>query len=143
MGLLDNYTGIGMSPRPKRNHQLAMFTFARQSFAELRNQGLYPLTEMTVTDDTNDLAPDIVFFDQSNYPVSIIEITTHKELHRIIKKCYDLIVRFPDSEYFVYDYERLTLFQYDAQADTWLSSSEQDLFSRYLRLPVIDYFTPF
>ena len=139
MGLLDNYTGIGMSPRPKWEHQNVMDTWLFFTHKELRKQGLHILTEATVTEDCDDLAPDLVIFDEHNYPLSIIEITTHKECGKIIKKCYELIDRFPDSEYFVYDYERLILYKYDYERDDWHSSEEDILYSRYLTYPLLDY----
>ena len=139
MGLLDNYTGIGMSPRPKWQHQRVMSHLLRNMYAELHQQGLEPLTEATVTDDWDDLAPDIVIFDENQEPLSIIEITTHKECRQIIRKCYELITRFPETEYFVYDYEAEVLYMYDAPTQAWLTSEECELGSRYLSRPLLEY----
>ena len=139
MGLLDDYTfGVG-SPRPRKQHQRVMAKMFIQSFFELERQGLEILTEQTVTDDCRDLAPDLVVFDREGYPLTIVEITTHKELRSIIRKCYELIARFPNSEYFVYDYEEKVLFMYDAESDHWLSSEEYELYSQYLSKPIMDY----
>ncbi len=139
MGLLDDYTyGVG-SPRPRKQHQRVMAKMFIQSFYELSDQGLEILTEQTVTDDCNDLAPDLVVFDREGYPLTIVEITTHKELRSIIRKCYELISLFPNSEYFVYDYEEKVLFMYDAESDHWLSSEEYELYSQYLSKPIMDY----
>ena len=74
MGLLDNYTGIGMSPRPKWQHQLVMHRAVCRACKELDEQGLVMLTEATVTDDWNDLAPDLVIFNAQFYPLSITDI---------------------------------------------------------------------
>ena len=139
MGLLDNYTGIGMSPRPKWEHQGIIRHALIETYDELEKQGLTLLSEATVTDDWNDLAPDLVIFDVQNEPLSIIEITTHKECMSIIKKCYDLIPRFPDAEYFVYDYERDILYMYDIDTDEWFSSNEGTIVSNYLKMPLQNY----
>ena len=54
-------------------------------------------------------------------------------------KCEELMERFPDAEYFVYDYENEVLYGYDADADQWLSSADYQLYSQYLNNPVITY----
>lgn len=139
MGLLDNYTGIGMSPRPKWRHQGVIRHAMHYAYDELENQGLVMLSEATVTDDWDDLAPDLVIFDHSNEPLSIIEITTHKECTKIIRKCHELIARFPEAEYFVYDYEQDMLYSYDAEAEEWYSSADEEIRSCYLSKPLMDY----
>lgn len=140
MGLLDNYTGIGMSPRPKWPHQRVMDYLYYYSFEELNEQDLFMLTEATVTDDLDDLAPDLVIFDEQYHPLTITEITTHREIKKIINKCYELIERFPLAEYFVYNYEKDILYMYDFAVDLWLSSGENMLYSRYLSKPLKTYF---
>ena len=139
MGLLDNYTGVGLSPRPKWRHQNIMSNLHIDAGLELRKKGLRFLTESTVTNDWNDLAPDLVIFGRNEEPLSMIEITTHKELNDIIDKCYVLIERFPEAEYFVYDYEAQVLYQYIYEDDTWISSEEAEIKSQYLDRPLIDY----
>ena len=139
MGLLDNYTGVGMSPRPKWRHQRVMKRLLRNSDYELQRKGLEILTEATVTDNWDDLAPDLVIFDERYHPLTIIEITTHKEVKKIINKCYELIERFPHAEYFVYDYEEDILYMYDFAADRWPSSEEYELYSQYLSQPIMNY----
>ena len=137
MGLLDNYTGVGMSPRPKWQHQNVISRAIYTASGELDKQGLIMLSEATVTDDWDDLAPDLVIFDEQYCPLSIIEITTHRELHRIIDKCNELIPRFPESEYFVYDYEKDVL--YKLEADEWISSAQEEIYSDYLSQPLMNY----
>ena len=139
MGLLDNYTGVGMSPRPEWRHQRVMKRLLRNSDYELQRKGLEILTEATVTDNWDDLAPDLVIFDERYHPLTIIEITTHKEVKKIINKCYVLIERFPHAEYFVYDYEEDILYMYDFAADMWPSSEEYELYSQYLSQPIMNY----
>ena len=139
MGLLDNYSGVGMSPRPRWQHQVAMSNLHGNAVNELRRKGLLFLTEATVTDDWDDLAPDLVIFDRTFHPMSIIEITRAYQLDAIIDKCEELMARFPDAEYFVYDYEDEILYMYDADTCQWLSSLDYQLYSQYLNKPVITY----
>ena len=139
MGLLDNYSGIGMSPRPRWQHQRVMLRMANRSYNELARKRLEVLTEPTVTDDWDDKAPDLVIFDKNMQPLSIIEITRSYQLNEIIDKCEELMERFPLSEYFVYDYEEEVLYQYDAETDQWLSSEDYVIRSRYLNKPMLNY----
>lgn len=141
MGLLDNYTGVGMSPRPKWQHQRVLAHLYANTHKELWKQGLEPLTESTITDDWDDLAPDLVIFDKQNEPLSAIEITTHKETQAIMSKCYELIARFPDTEFFIYDYEAEILYAYDRTNDKWLSSCTYTIYSNYLKNPMLAYFS--
>ncbi|MBQ3999334.1 MAG: hypothetical protein II644_08380 [Paludibacteraceae bacterium] len=140
MGLLDDYSGIGMSPRPQWKHQIAMSNFHTNACTELYQQGLQLLTEATVTNDWNDLAPDLVVFDAHFVPQTVIEITRTYQARAIINKCAELIERFPDAEYFVYDYEQRLLYGFDAERQKWITSDEYELFSQYLAHPVLAYF---
>lgn len=139
MGLLDNYTGIGMSPRPKWQHQKAITNAIEFMQPELRRNNLIILPEATVTDNWDDFAPDIVIFDSQYLPLAIIEITTHKELRAIMRKCKELMTRFPYAEYFVYDYEISILHHFAPENNKWLSSEEYELYSTLLSQPVIKY----
>ena len=94
MGLLENYSGIGMSPRPKWQHQNVIFRWIGTSYNEMRRQRYVMLPEATITDDWNDKAPDLVVFDESYHPLSIIEITRTEQLDAIIDKCEELMERF-------------------------------------------------
>lgn len=140
MGLLDNYTGVGMSPRPKWKHQNVISRLIVKSYKELNLRHLLMLPEATVTDDWNDMAPDLVIFDNAFHPLSIIEITRTEQLDAIIDKCEELMERFPEAEYIVYDYEQNVLYMYDAENYRWLSSDEYELYSQYLSKPLIEYF---
>ena len=139
MGLLDDYTsGIG-SPRPKWQHQNVIRRALVRTYDELAEQGLCMLSEATVTNDWDDLAPDLVIFNKRNEPLTIIEITTHKECRAIIRKCHELIARFPNAEYFVFDYEKSILYAFDHSDGEWVTSMEYEISSRFLELPLIEY----
>lgn len=139
MGLLNDYSGVGMSPRPKWRHQMVMSQLLANMYFELIPKGYVPLTEATVTDNWNDLAPDIVVFDQNNVPMMIVEITTHKECYEILQKCEELMERFPYAEYFVYDYESEVLFGFDDASQEWFTSLDAEICSRFLKRPLLEY----
>lgn len=107
----------------------------------MNDRHLLMLPEATVTDDWNDNAPDSVIFDSAFHPLSIIEITRTEQLDAIIDKCEELMERFPEAEYIVYDYEQNVLYMYDAENYRWLSSDEYELYSQYLSEPLIEYFS--
>ena len=139
MGLLDDYSGAIGSPRPSWQHQRVMNRTLFNMHDEVEGQGFIILPEATVTDDWDDLAPDLIVFDKYYNPQMIIEISTHKELRAIMRKCNELIVRFPVAEYFVYDYETDILYRFAPEYNKWLSSEESELFSAYLSEPVMNY----
>ena len=139
MGLLDNYSGIGMSPRPRWEHQIVMSNLHANAHHELKRKGLQFLTETTLTNNWDDLAPDLVIFDQFFHPLSIIEITRTAQLEVIIEKCEMLMDRFPDSEYFVYDYEQGILYTFNFEEGEWISSKTDEIFSHYLSKPLMSY----
>ena len=105
MGLLDNYTGIGMSPRPKFLHQDYMLHTAHNMYDEVFANGNIVRTESTVTNNWDDKAPDVIIYNRSNIPLMLLEITTHRECSKIMRKCEKLQARFPECECFVFDYE--------------------------------------
>lgn len=105
MGLLDNYTGIGMSPRPSRQHQ----DIIKSLLVRISTDDYYCLSEFCVdTKDLNSPAPDVVIYLDRNdrYPIIIIEITTKSEFKKICDKVRKLMTDYSQvEESFVYDYE--------------------------------------
>ena len=138
MGLTDNYTGIGMSPRPAKKHQIAM----RNILIALHDNsyGDETLTEFCV--DSNDLdtpAPDIIIYNDINdrYPVIIIEITKTKERNIIKEKAIKLMKDYPAiREAFIYDYKNDQWQKISKEADPDPEQSYSDIlgidFSLYL-----------
>ena len=147
MGLLYDYSkgepfhpnGIGMA-RPKHAHQDVLLTAAMNMAIELKSKGYKILPESTVTTDWDDLAPDLVIFDKSMHPLCMIEIVTHRQVHADIEKCNELMSRFPNAQYFVYDYEKKVLYMYAHESEEWVSSEDYELYFRYLSQPMISYF---
>ena len=138
--LLDYTTGIGM-PRPKLQHQMAMSQLHGNMFNELKSKGFEVLPEACLSQtNLNDLVPDLSIYNQQcTQLLAIIEITTHGSLMKDIRKCEELMARFPDIEYFVYDYETDLWYAYDQEADEWYNSEEYEIRSRYLDHPLPDY----
>ena len=139
MGLLDNYTGVGMCPRPKWAHQIFMDNLLFNLKLELPKTFL-PLTEATLTDDWDDKAPDLVVFGRADmYPLMMVEITTHRELLKIKRKCDNLAVRFPEIECWAFDYEEEKLYYFDIPNRHW-EFVDDNFHSDFLQLPMIEYF---
>ena len=103
------------------------------------DKGFILMPVSTVTDNWNDLTPDIILFTQDHDPLMIMEITTHKDLRRNFNKCLTLFARFPQAEYFVFDYNKNILYQYDAENNEWLTSIDYELASVYFDKPILDY----
>lgn len=68
-----------------------------------------------------------------------MEITSHRELRKNINKCLSLYERFPNTEYFVYDYNKEVLYMFDSESGGWLSSVDYELMSQYLCKPLLNY----
>jgi len=114
MGLLDNYTGIGMSPRPRKEHQKIL----KNLIINLDQDDISALTEQCVDEfDLDSKAPDVVIYEDDNnrYPDVIIEITTHDKLKKIKDKVLELLQNYPViKEAFVFDYETKKWFAFGA-----------------------------
>lgn len=139
MGLLDNYTGIGMSPRPQFLHQDYMLHIAHTMYDEVFANGMIVRTESTVTDNWDDKAPDVIIYNRNNVPLMFLEITIHRECRKIMRKCERLQTRFPACECFVFDYETHELFLLDVAQRCWHSNDDAELCSAYLAQPLMHY----
>ena len=64
---IDYYQGIG-SPRPFLYHQILIQNTCTNLNFECRPRGLYAYAEATVTEDYNDLAPDISIYTAGENP---------------------------------------------------------------------------
>lgn len=121
MGLLDNYTGIGMAPRPTPLHQRIMLRLAIAIHNESDLDELDVLTESVVdVNNLNSPAPDVIVYDLENNsnPVFIIEITTTGECKTIRNKVEKLLKDYPTiAEGWVYDYESDKWYGYGAELD--------------------------
>ena len=143
---IDYYQGIG-SPRPFLYHQILIQNTCTNLNFECRPRGLYAYAEATVTEDYNDLAPDISIYTAGENPrhvrgdlLVIIEFTRHKTLKRDIRKCDSILSRFPDIDCFVIDYERDIIYMANSETNGWITSDEYEMASRYLLKPIDEYF---
>ncbi|MBR1928983.1 MAG: hypothetical protein IJ834_04500 [Paludibacteraceae bacterium] len=131
--------GVG-SPQPRWGHNYILMRWSVNMFHEAEDKSFILMPVSTVTDNWNDLTPDLILFTQSHDPLMILEITTHKELRKNIRKCMTLYARFPQSEYFIFDYEKEILYEYDAQTNEWLTSLDYELSSAYFDKPLLNFF---
>ena len=136
--LLDYTTGIGM-PRPVRQHQIVLAHWFRNMSNELCPQGYDILTEDAVIRGKGERVPDLVIYDRDYTPLAFFEIARSCQLEKDIEKCEELMDRFPDVEFFVYDYEAEVLYACDAKSDEWICSEDGKITSQYLLKPVIEY----
>lgn len=130
--------GIGL-PQPHWSHNYIVAKMTARMFQEAEDKGFILMPVSTVTNNWNDLTPDLILFTQEHYPLLIMEITTHKELRKNIRKCMTLYERFPNAEYFIFDYDKEILYLYDAQANEWFTSHDYELSSTYFNKPLLNY----
>ena len=130
--------GIG-SPQPHWSHNYIVAKMTARMFQEAEDNGFILMPVSTVTDNWNDLTPDLILFTQDHAPLLIMEITTHRELRKNMRKCMTIYARFPQSEYFIFDYEKENLYEYYAQTKEWLTSLDNELSSAYFDKPLLNY----
>lgn len=63
-------------------HNYVMTRWAAKMYSEIDAQGLLLQAVSTVTDNWNDLAPDLVIFDKNHNLLMAMEITSHRELRK-------------------------------------------------------------
>ena len=136
--LLDYTTGIGL-PRPVMRHQEVLSFWLTNMNYELRPRGFFAIAENAVIRGKGERVPDIVIYDRNRTPLSFFEIARTCQIEKDIEKCEELMDRFPDVEFFVYDYEEEVLYFFDDEAGGWVNSEDGDICSKYLQKPVIEY----
>ena len=136
--LLDYTTGIGM-PRPQMQHQEVLSFWLTNMNLELRPRGFFALAENAVVRGKGERVPDIVIYNPHRTPLAFFEIARSCQIEKDMEKCEELMDRFPDVEYFVYDYEEEVLYAFDAESNEWIDSENDRVTSQYLQKPVIEY----
>ena len=136
--LLDYTTGIGM-PRPQMQHQEVLSFWLTHMNFELLPKGYMALAENAVVRGKGERVPDIVIYNPHRTPLAFFEIARSYQIEKDMEKCEELMDRFPDVEYFVYDYEEEVLYAFDAESNEWIDSEEVEIRSQYLQKPVIEY----
>lgn len=139
MGLLDDYSslsGIGQ-PRPSFTHQLVMADLVTNFNNRFRGLGFRSLSEHAIQKKP-EKAPDVTFFQVQPgewQPLVFVEITTTRELKKILKESETLMRRLEIKEAFTYDYQAGRWYKlYDketitpaSEKDSWCDTFQVDL----------------
>ena len=128
---------IGMA-HAKTEHMRSSMSFAMRTHKKFSDMGLTVLTETTLTDDQNDLVPDITVYDEyrNHYPMIIIESTVPKYVYRNKAKCIKMLKRFPLATVYVYDFVQDIVYVYDKHTQKWISSKQRLILCAYLNTPI-------
>ena len=127
------------SLRARQIHQLIITETVIAMHSEVRmRRGWYILYESTVTDNPYDNYPDIVIFDEHNTLQFSMEITRKWGMSYDKKKCLQLQQRFPDAEFYIYNYETDILYALGEDGQ-WYNSWDYEINSRLFERPLLDY----
>ena len=127
------------SPRARELHQQIIAGTIYNMWPEIVMARKWKLIgEATVTDDPNDNYPDIVIKDSHKHLMFSLEISRNWGISYDRRKCLMLQQRFPDAEFFVYNYETDTLYRLGKDG-LWYSSRDYELCSRFFERPLLDY----
>lgn len=133
-----NAKAIG-SPRAWDLHQKIIIKTIVNMMPEVEeNPGWDILPEALVTEDPNDNYPDIIIKDERKRLVLSMEITRKKYIRYDIRKCEQLQQRFPDAEFYIYNYETDILYALDDNGQ-WFNSEEYEIGSRLFERPLMEY----
>lgn len=132
-----NFKSIG-SPRARNLHQRIITRTVVNMFQEIDAKGWDILSEATVTDNPYDNYPDIIVLDQTGLLQFSLEITRNSGIYYDRKKGIKLKQRFPNAEFFIYNYERDVLYALGDDLQ-WYNSKEYELKSRLFCCPILDY----
>jgi len=127
------------SPRAWNLHQEIIVETLFNLRPEVRLlRGWKILPEALVTEDPNDNYPDIIIKDEHKRLVFSMEITWKKYIRYDIRKCEQLRLRFPDAEFYIYNYETDILYALGDDG-CWYSSEEYTITSRLFERPLAEY----
>lgn len=127
------------SPRAWDYHQEIILETIINLHPEVdQHPGWKILYESLVTKNRYDNYPDIIIKDEYKYPVFIMEVTNRKGISYDRRKCLKLQARFPECEFYIFNYETDILYTLTADG-TWLSSEDYILKSALFLHPILDY----
>lgn len=133
-----NAKAIG-SPRAWDLHQKIIIKTIVNMMPEVEEHpGWDILPEALVTEDPNDNYPDIIIKDERKRLVFSMEITRKKYIRYDIRKCEQLLQRFPDAEFYIFNYETDILYTLDDDGQ-WYSSENYEIGSRLFVRPLMEY----
>ena len=105
---LDMPDGLGMSPRPKKEHQLAIANFIRNIGNEMvrRNAGYFPISE-TELGKANSETPDVTIYAHPDWEaLLIIEVCHSRGQKEAFEKVPEMYKKYPSvREAFIYNYQ--------------------------------------
>ncbi|MDY6380116.1 MAG: hypothetical protein SPK90_04890 [Bacteroidales bacterium] len=127
------------SPRARELHQEIIAGTIYNMWPEIVVARKWKLIgEATVTDDPNDNYPDIIIKDPHKRLVFSLEITRSWGLSYDRRKGHMLKQRFPEAEFFIYNYETDVLWGL-GEDGLWYSSREYEISSRFFERPLLEY----
>ena len=133
-----NLTGIS-SPRARNIHQLIITETLLNMHPEIKaRRGWHMMYEATVTDNPLDNYPDIIVMNPKGELQFSLEITRNWGMSYDKRKGLMLKQRFPNAEFFIYNYERDILYGLGDDLQ-WYSSEQFELRSRLFALPILEY----
>ena len=130
--------GIG-SPRARSIHQEIISGTLVNMWDEIKQKPAWKLMcQATVTENPNDNYPDIIVWNESKKLVFSLEITRNWSISYDRRKAIRLKARFPNAEFFIYNYESGILYALKSD-NTWADSREYNIMSSLLKKPLLDY----
>ena len=133
-----NVKAIG-SPRAWDLHQEIIVETIVNMRSEVKQHRRWKIMpEALISDNPNDKYPDIIIKDEYKRPIFSMEITHSRYFSYDRKKCEELKVRFPNAEFYIYNYETDVLYYLNDDFQ-WYSSENYEIRSRLFAMPVLEY----
>jgi len=133
-----NAKAIGLA-RAREVHQLIISGTIYNMWPEvIARRGWRLMGEALVTEDPNDNYPDIIIKNEHKRLVFSLEITRKSSMYYDRNKCIYLKQRFPDAEFYIYNYETDILYALDEDGQ-WFNSEEYEIGSRLFERPLLEY----
>lgn len=127
------------SPRARNIHQLIITETVVAMHREVRaRRGWNIMYEATVTDDPYDNYPDIIILDERKQLRFSLEIARKSGMYYDRKKCIYLKQRFPDAEFYIFNYETDVLYALGDDG-LWYNSKEYEIRSPLFLQPLLEY----
>lgn len=122
---IEHYNGLGMSPRPVKEHQKIIGRIYRNIslFLEAKNKSNLEVYIETEADfnKTNSLTPDVsIYKEGETTPIWILEVERTKGIKKTIEKIEGkFLPNYPSiREAFLYDYEKGVWYRFDCNGMT-------------------------
>ena len=127
------------SPRAWDLHQEIIIETILNMRPEVKlHRGWKILPEALVTEDPNDKYPDIIIKDEHKRLIFSMEVTRKDYISYDRRKCLQLQQRFPDAEFYIYNYETDILYALGKDGQ-WYNSRDYEINSRLFERPLLDY----